>query len=212
MANARTLRPAVAAALVALALAFTAIAGGSPAEGQEACDPAYGCLSTTTTLAPAEIPTPECMVSASTATVGDRVTVTITNVPDGTTINLTLGGTTVATGTAGASAAAAGEVATAAVAGYSDVTMSFTVPELPAGNYTLVATGPAFQCQCLPSEGFQVLAAAQEQNPRSGGTGGTGAGSLARTGFTVFGFLLAAAVLIVLGRMLLERSRNSSTA
>lgn len=179
--------------------------GGASASGQTpttSCDPSsdpYGCVSTTT-LAPGVVPTPGCAVSDSTVTVGQRVDVTITDVPDGTSITLSLGGQAVANGSAPSST----------TEGYSDVAMSFTVPDLAAGSYQLVATGAAFSVECLSAEGgIQVLAAGATQTPRSAGSGsGTGSGSLARTGAAIGGLLLLAGTLLVGGRVLLGRSRR----
>jgi hypothetical protein len=198
MVQSRPTRSGLVLALSAIAL-VAAFSFASPAQAQTpptTClpDDPYGCLATTTTLAPAQIPTPGCQVPSAAVRVGETVSPTITNVPEGLTINLQLAGQTVATATAAASAS-----------GYADVPMSFVVPQLAAGNYPLVATGPGFTSECLPGTGLEVLGG---QIAR--GTTGEGGGSLARTGFTIAGFLLAGALLIVGGRYLVERSRHDA--
>jgi hypothetical protein len=189
-----------------LGVSTTAASAQTPTTTCQPSDP-YGCMGTTSTTAPGVVPS--CTVSTSVAAVGNRVDVTITNVPDGKTIDLNLGGRIVASGTAGASSA---EVSAAGTESHSDVALSFVVPDLPPGKYALVATGAGFNCECLGGGGFEVLAAGTAagsgRNARSGGSvAGTG-GNLARTGTTVVGLLLAAGVLLVVGRTVLHGSRR----
>jgi hypothetical protein len=200
-------------ATVVLALtALVTVTGAAPASAQ-ACDPNYGCLPTTTTLAAGTLP--ECDVSAEAAQSGTRVDATVTNVPDGTSVDLLFGGTVVASETAGSGATARA----AATPGFSDIAFAFNVPSVPPGNYTLEASGPAFHAQCLAGDGFEVLAASANNgggngggNGSGGGGGGIGGGSLARTGLEI-GLLLAVAIgLVLVGRTVLEGSRRTRAA
>lgn len=214
------------AAVLAFALLAVAWVDATAASGQE-CDPVYGCEPTTTTLLPSLLP--ECIISVDVAVPGQTVELTITNVPDGMTIELLFGGNVVDSGVAGGSpvlgastavgprpkAARAVAAPAGASDGFSDVALSFVVPELSPGSYTLEAVGPAFHCECLPGAGFAVLAAQLTPttlNNGGGGTGGTGGGSLVRTG-TYIGLLLAIAVaLLVAGRVLQERAKRTRLA
>jgi hypothetical protein len=192
----RRVRLVVVAGCLALlfGLVTTRPAASEPAGVTCLPDDPYGCLETTTTLASGSIPT--CEVSVPSAAVGARVDVTIDDVPSGLTVTLSLGGQVVDTKVSGASAA-----------GVADVHFSFIVPSLPPGKYTLVATGAGFSVTCLPGVGFEVLANTLTQAPRS--SGGSGGGSLARTGFTVLGLLLLAALLLLGGRVLVSRARRA---
>lgn len=191
----RTNRLGVASMAAVLVLAGLALVLPSSAGAQEGCDDPYGCPSTT--LVGGETPVAECTASANAAAVGARVDVTVTNASAGATITLTLGGRVVDTETAASDAD-----------GYADVPFSFVVPEMPSGNYSLVATGPAFVVECLAGTGFQVLAAELSRSNTGGSSGGSGGGgSLARTGFTVGAFLLVAALLITVGQQLRRRAK-----
>ena len=181
----------VLSAVLSLAV-VSGVSHGAPGAGVDECDPAtdpYGCIDTTL---PGETPPPPaCVTSVSSGRPGDRVAVTITNVPGGSAVSLRFNGTPVASATAPASDTPV------------DVPMTFTVPEIAAGRYSLVAVGPGFSAECLAGTGFEVLSSG---TPRSGGGGG--GGSLARTGFTVLGLLVLAAVLVLVGRVMVQSSRR----
>jgi hypothetical protein len=86
------------------------------------------------------------------------------------------------------------------------VPLSFTVPVLDPGRYSLVVVGINFQADCAAaSGGFGVLGTGVEA-PRGGG--GVGPGSLARTGIAVALLVAIGVALIVVGRGVLEASRR----
>jgi hypothetical protein len=121
------------------------------------------------------------------------------NVPAGTTVEFRLGGQPVATASSSASTAGA----------KADAAASFTVPNLPPGQYELTAVGPGFLVSCTSAggNGFGVLAEGAE-TPRGDTGGSPGGGSLARTGITVAVLVAIALALIVLGRGVLEAGRR----
>ena len=217
-------RPAAFLAAIVLAAAFSVFGAAGPASAQT-CGPGqvpnpndpYGCINTTTTTAtpPGQL-LPECVVSDPTPIVGQTVTILITNVPVGLTVVLLLDGQQVDSAVAGAGpqalgAAPAGGAKSARSAAapkapaqaVANVTFEFTMPALEAGNHTLRAVGNGFVCEC----NTLVLARAVE-----GTNTNRGGGSLARTGFTVLGLLVLAAVLLLVGRSMVESSRRRSSA
>jgi len=105
-------------------------------------------------------PLPACETSLSSAVPGSRVDVVITNVPQGLEINLLFDGTAVDTEVAGSTSAGGAEP------GFADVPMSFLVPNIAPGNYTLEAGGAAFRVECLAGTGgFAVLSIEATKQP-----------------------------------------------
>ena len=214
-------RPAAVLAVAAIVGAlFFLVAPSSPAAAQtcppgQVPSPPYGCIATTTTTTSPGLPLlPNCVVSNPNPAVGTVVDIFITNVPLGLNVSLLLDGAEVdsavaSTGDEAALGLESGGVAksgrsvkTARAQGtFVDVHFRFTVPALAAGNHTLVAVGPGFRCEC------SLLGIAREV----GGTN-TNRDNLARTGLTVLGLLIAAAVLLVVGRAMVESGRRRKTA
>ena len=142
---------------------------------------------------------------------GTQVTVTVTGVEPATAeVTVRFDGAVVATGDA--------------VGGTAQLT--FTVPSDAAnGNHSVTASAPNGTANCgSGNSGFvvtggdsEVLGGGQDRSPGGGGGSGgggdgAGGGSLARTGFSILGFVLAALVLIVAGRQLQHRSRAHSAS
>jgi hypothetical protein len=220
-----TSRPAALLVLLSCLAAFFVVAPASPTSAQVCTDP-YGCppTTTTTTTVPGATTTtttppppgaqPSCVVSTRVGIIGTNVDVTVTNVPIGLRINLLLNGVQVDTAIAGATGGdaigsleagtpkSARSAKTAAQgAGLVNVTFDFRVPTGPPGSYTLVAVADGFRADCFP---FTILRDVDAQNTDRD----NGGGNLARTGFTVLGLLILAAVLLVMGRAMVEASRR----
>jgi hypothetical protein len=102
---------------------------------------------------------------------------------------------------------AASKAAPLQVAGRTSVHFDFRVPTGPAGSYSLAAEGAGFHCDCFPFTILRDVEAANQNRP-----GSNNGGSLARTGFTVLGLLVLAAVLLVFGRAMVEASRRRSSS
>lgn len=181
-------RRAVPGAIVAACcLILVGVAG--PAGAQ---DP-YGGTTTTTGTTPPEL-RPACALSVTAGAPGTSVSAQVTNVPSGGTVRILLGGTEVGRGTAQATTA-------------TTLAIAFVVPDLAPGRYLVTAVGADFTLRCGPdADGmFEVLAGSQGR-----ADGGSGSGSLPRTGIYV-GLLLALALALFLaGRALLEASRRRS--
>ena len=156
----------------------------------------YG--STTTTAGPPG-QTPSCQLKDDSAPPGGSATVAVRSVPRGDEVRVLFDGQEVA------SAEATGPGGSPHV----NVDITFTVPETAeAGPHQVAASGPTFSVECQTGNGddFEVTPEGEvmgAQETRGEGSGGTG---LARTGIYV-GFLLAlAAVLLLLGRALMDAS------
>lgn len=217
-------RPAALVVLAAfVGAAFLLLSPASPVSAQT-CPPGqvpnpadpYGCISTTTTTDGDGTAIPDCIVSNPSAVAGTRVDVLITNVPLGLTVNLLLNGQVVdsavaSTGdesalglaTAGPAKSARAPKAAPSQATLVDVSFEFVVPALAAGSYTVEAVGPGFQCDCFP---FTVI------KDVAGTTDNRGGDNLARTGFTVLGLLVLAAILLIVGRAMVEQGKRRNTA
>lgn len=220
-----TTRPAVLLVLLAsLATLFVvapaaSVVSAAPTSAAQTCTDPYGCPGTTTTTAPpAGTAEPECIVSQNAGRIGVNVDVVITNVPIGIRVNLLLNGIQVDSAVAGGSGSAAATLGSpgdgalksarsaksaAQASGLADVRFDFRVPSGPSGSYTLIAVGDGFVCECFPFTILREVAGGNDQNP-----GRNNGGNLARTGFTVLGLLLVAALLLVLGRAMVEASRR----
>lgn len=211
----------VAALLVVPLAAPASAAPAAPKAPVQTCSSVYGCPGTTTTTTAGALPLdPECVVSQLSGVIGANVDVTITNVPVGLRVNLILNGVTVDTAVSGegdsqaaslgsggapkSAARLASVAAPAQTAAVADVNFSFRVPSGPAGSYSLFAVGDGFRCDCFPFAVIRQVEGDTIQNPGGSTTGG----NLARTGFTVLGLLVLAAVLLVLGKAMVEASRR----
>ena len=185
--GARTRRWFALVALTATALTLVGLAG-SPAAAQAPppCNDPYGCPPI---IDPGSLP-PECPTLApSQGAVGTTVTATVTGVdPPNATVTILFDGSPVGSGTAAGGTAQ----------------VSFNVPAATTGPHTVTAVAPNGSVTC--GTGFTVVSGTG--TPRSGGPG-SGGGSLARTGFTVLGLLLLAALLVLVGRAMVESSRRS---
>jgi hypothetical protein len=127
------------------------------------------------------------------------VTATVSGVPAGELVRILFGGIEV-----GRAEAAPGPEL------FATLTIVFTVPDVRADSYLVVAVGDTFTAECEAA--FLIVAGETIERPGTvGGNGngsGGGGGSLPRTGVYV-GLLLAVAVaLLLMGRALLEGSRR----
>ena len=174
--------------------------------------------STTTTAPPAD--GPSCGVSLSTGQVGSTVTASVTNVPAGGAVKILFDGVEVAnsadgdqqaTGSAGGPVLLRSAPAKATQAPSLTVTLTFQVPDVPPGNYSVVAVGDTFTVSCGAgdgSTGFQVLAA----DDSTGSPIGSGRGPLAFTGASIVGLIVVAAVLLAAGWLLVAATRRRRAA
>lgn len=168
------------------------------AGAQDGCYPS-GCSSTTTSAPP---PGPSCGISLEAGQVGAEVIVTVHNVPLGGEVKVLLGGDEV---TRGRSQPAVQPIRSMPVqSAVSDVVMSFDIPDLDPGSYSIAAVGVGFTVTC-GAGGLDVLAA-------GAGGGGGGGGALAFTGAQILGLVLLALVLIAIGYVLVRRSRERRPA
>lgn len=211
-----TLRARSALVLVAGVLALLAgliVLPGAASAGPEyaspratptTCDSAYGC-ETSSTVGPIS---PACSLSPLEATVGTKVTATITNIPVGTEVVLLFDGNQIAKETATADGQGQQALAALRRAGHLSVAavvqdtsggavMSFTVPTTSVGQHTVVFSGAGFSCDATGGVGFKVLAAAINKP----------GGSLSNTGMQVALYLAVALVLIVVGLQLVRFAR-----
>lgn len=169
-------------ALATFSLLFAAF-GATHAGAQE--DP-YGPTSST---APPSSVDPTCTTTVS-GTVGSEQTATVQNVPFGATVRVLIDGREAGRATA----------PSAFQESTTTLNVPFTVPDLEPGAYSLVAVGVDFTLSCTSDGMFDVLAA-------SAGSGDDG-DDLAFTGFDVLLLLVIAMALILIGRMLVRRTRS----
>jgi len=170
-------------ALTMLSLFFVTL-GVSQVGAQQ--DP-YGPTSST---APPSTVEPNCNTTVS-GTIGSEQTATVQNVPFGATVRVLIDGREAGRATA----PSAFQEAT------TTLNVPFTVPDLEPGAYSLVAVGADFTLTCTSDGMFDVLAA-------SSGKGDDGDDDLAFTGFDVFLLVLLALALILVGRMIVRRTRG----
>lgn len=201
--RARWLARVVLAALVSVAVAallpIVAANPASSAPGQSSCDPFYGCTPST----PPPAINPICTISPSSASPGDKVTGTLSNVPVGTRAQFLFDGAVVAEGDA------TGNGSTGSV------TLSFTVPiGTTTGIHTIVFVGAGFSCDPTNGAGYPIGVLGVEFTNSSPAVGATGAGtanrggSLARTGIMVALWVAAALVLLLIGSALVQAARR----
>lgn len=195
-------RTSIVSVVLLLGALLTAAWSTSAAGAQT--DP-YGATTTTTSVRVAA----SCTVEASAGAPGDSVSGAVTGASAGGEVDISLGGSRVATAVADAAGTA---------------TFRFTVPTLEPGTYPLVAVGGSFNVDCRTpdgSTGFQVLgvgAPSQIDDPSGGssgdsggaGSGSGGSGALPFTGASLALFVLIAALLIAVGVLL--RRRSAATA
>ncbi|CAN5753458.1 hypothetical protein BH24ACT3_BH24ACT3_01990 [soil metagenome] len=206
------------AAVVASVLVLVVFALAPAARAQ--VDDPYG-PTTTTTEPGAE--GASCSISGDAGQVGDTITATISGVPAGTRVQLTFNGEVVGEDTAesptgdveGASQSVAvlfgGGQSVSQAPRDASATITFQVPDLPAGSYPVVAVGPGFSASCGTGGSFEVLgASAGGTDGGSGGDQGAG-GLLPRTGAEIALWVLLACAAIVVGRTLLNTSRRRRT-
>jgi hypothetical protein len=208
---------------------FGAAAGAqTPTTSCQAADP-YGCVNTTTTSAD-QTASPSASLEAHAGTAGSSVGANACGyraADAGTSGDITFNGESVATvsidddgclaaQTGTGSALPAGLGGELAAGGYP---VRFTVPELPPRAYEVCTVFAGYPTPCdnftitRSQSETQVLSGGTERNPGAGGgsgggAGSSGGGSLARTGTSILAFLLAAAVLMTSGRLLVERSKR----
>jgi hypothetical protein len=179
-------------AFVALWLPFVAI--GSQASALPAQD-GYGRTTTTSGEGFNEV----CVLTDQSGEPGDTVIAEVSGVAAGTEVRILFNGQEVGRGVAEAD----GDSTTGTAV------ISFVVPPVPDGTYTVVATGPTFTEACGGGDGsFQVLNSQvlDEGATKSGAAGG--GGLLPRTGIELAMWLAIAAVLVLVGRALLTEARR----
>jgi hypothetical protein len=136
---------------------------------------------------PPPTPTPICILLTLNAVVGGTVSVQVTSLPVGTQVDLLLGTTVVASGTVPGEANA-----------YGNITLSFVVPPLAPGSYTIVAVAGELRLTCgavIVQENIDAV----ERN-RGGG--------LALTGTSIAALVAIALLLLTIGFGLMRRSRH----
>ena len=183
----------------------------SPAAAQDP-DP-YGA---TTTTAPIDF-FPTCHYTLDASAPGTAASLTVTNVPFGSTVRVLVGGVEAGRATAPLAAQAAsagvlfGGAALPAQAATTTLVIPFTVPDLPPGVYQVTAVGADFTLTC-DQETIEVLGGGGSDGGADSGTDGGkdsgGLGSLPRTGIYVGLLLASALILLLVGRALTEASRR----
>ncbi len=176
----RASRVAAASALIVLSALFAPALAGA----QE--DP-YG---TTETTAPPAVEGIVCQFDLEAAAAGTVVTATVSGrFAESGDVNITFNGEVVASEPVQGGATE------------QEVTLRFSVPNLPPGTYDVSATGPGFTEPC--GRGTFTI---------TGGTGvnqgGSGGGSLARTGAELAPWVLAGLALLGVGAYLVRQSRR----
>ena len=174
--------------------------GGPPSS--RPCNAPYGCPPTSP---PGGGGPPSCSMAPDRGSPGTRVTATVTGVvPANGNVTITFDGAPVGSGTASGGTAV----------------IEFTVPaDASNGSHPVVAVAPNGSDNCgngnagftvVGGDDAQVLGGGTARGGASGGSGSSdgGRGNLALTGFTIVGFLAAAAMLFLAGKALLEQSRR----
>lgn len=193
----------VLAVLIACAGLLALSAGLAVA--QDDCYP-DGCSEPTN---PPPSPDQSCMLSTTAGAPGTSVSATVSNVPADAEVRILFDGSEVARssndeqslGSVGPMFARSSSQAQA----LSDVTLSFAIPDVPPGNYSVVAVGADFTATCSDAQGnddFGVLAAGETTGGASDGDG-----DLALTGFEIAGLLALAVGLVATGWFLVRRAR-----
>lgn len=209
----RTTRLAIALFL-AIALVWAPGVGAQgppddpPGNGPPFDDPDHPCYpdgcgpGPTTTAPPAG---PSCGIALETSIVDAEVTATVRNVPAGGTVRLLFAGREVARATNNGGV----QSIRAMPAQAADLTMTFTVPDLPPGVYTVVAVGDTFTVTCT-GNGFSIQGVAGSGGDRDGnGNGDGGGGALAFTGASILGLVLLGLALLAIGYYLVRRNRSA---
>jgi len=176
---------------LALAVALGAVLLAPPAAGQDGGP--YGSTTTTTSIPG---PPPDCQLRTRALSPGQPASATVRRVPRGDTVRLLFDGEEVAR----ADATGPGRSPTV------NVEMTFVVPQdAEPGPHEVVAVGPGFSATCQPPGGADTQVLSSEiTRSRSSGLGG----GLARTGFLSALLVVAAAALLLVGRLLLDVSRQ----
>lgn len=191
--------------LAALALAVASVAAlgllTAPAHAQEACNPGPS--------EPYSGGQPPCTeqnritidLSVDEGGVGASVEVLAQGFSVGDPVNVTFGGQPAATATATPSS-------DPAFSGKGAIREPITVPSVAAGTYDVCASAPNAETACAP---FRVIESARVLGVRFSrdDTGGIGGGrGLANTGITLLAYLIAAVILILIGRFLVAKTRS----
>lgn len=203
-----THRLRLAVLVVALLSAF--VFANPPAAAQTDPGDCYpdGCETTTTTTDPG-LPDPTCELSLRAGPVGAEVVATVRDVPLGLAVRILVDGVEMASGANDDGQAV------------DDVVMTFDVPDLEPGSYSIVAVGTGFTITCGVG-GLDVLGSGASLGPGSaqaGGSGGGGSGAvagddgaLAFTGAEIAGLVSLALALLAVGAYLVRRTRQNRLA
>lgn len=168
-------------AALLLALPILVISShGAHASPRQACDPAYGC---TTTSPPPTTPHFVCHAVFH-GQAGGPQSVDVSGLPPGEVAKVYFNGAVYGTGTAGADGR---------------VTIQFQVPAGTSGQVSVIAAGADFSVACDPSVTV---------HPASSGSPVGASGLLAHTGAGI-GLLVAAALLLILAGEILRRQRRA---
>lgn len=192
--------------LAALALALVSVAAMGllstpPAQAQEACNPGPS--------EPYSGGQPPCTeqnkitidLSVDEGGVGAGVEVLAQGFSVGDSVSVTFGGQPAATATATPSS-------DPAFSGKGAIRAPITVPSVAAGTYDVCVSAPNAETACAPfrvTEAVRVLGVNFSRDT-AGGAGG--AGGFARTGITLLAYLIAAVILILIGRFLVAKTRS----
>lgn len=195
--------PLAVAAVTGLVLALLLAAPAGAASAQTpttACDPTYGC--TTTTPPPTSTITCNAQI---TGTAGGPQTAIITNAPPNVEARVVFNGNPIATGQTDA---------------HGEATVAFQLPMSVQGSYQVLVAGVGFNVACGAAMHWDGGVGGVNQGQGNGGIGhngsGTGSGAgglLAFTGFHLLLWVLIAAALVAIGESLrrVARSRRRYT-
>lgn len=178
-------------AVLALLFGLLAIVGLAPAgaaQDTDDCDTYPAGCGTTSTTQPAGDPT--CGIAQTTVQAGATVEVTLSNIEVGATFRVLVAGSEVARstvqGTQGFLPMQAERTSTS---------VSFVVPDLGPGTYPVVVVGADFTISC-GGGGLKVAGSS------------TGRDGLAFTGATILGLIALALILLIIGYVLVRRTRR----
>ncbi len=191
-------RRASRAVALAAAVLLTMVLVPSMASAQTDPTDPYG---TTETTQPPAVQGITCLFDLNAAAVGTVVTATVTGefTEDGD-VRITFNGSTVA------------RQAVTPTGSTQQVTLRFSVPNLPPGTYDISAVGPGFTEPCGRGTFTITGGTGGTGVNQGGGGGGSGGGSLARTGADLAPWILAGLALLGLGAFLVRQSRRRQHA
>jgi hypothetical protein len=183
----KRLASGAAAVLIALIVAGAVTTGAGAQE-----NPYRGTSTTEQDPSQTDSATAACSLSASSGAPGTPITATVSGVTPGVEVRIVFDGADVGKAVADADGIAS---------------VTFAIPASSGTSHSVVAVGPTFTEPCgSVTGGFEVLGGVDSRSGPGGSTGVLG-GVLPRTGTELAVALLAAVVLLLVGRALLEESR-----